>query len=547
MDNILQELDWITSYKHELDTLYKEIKQSEIDKDYAVFSEARRSYKALGFHKLENWKQEYLLERYPIHEAIHSAWISFKGYMQSLLNHPLQNNEYNWAKEKIFEVPEQYFSSDKEEAILKLFKNCDYRLYESITLHFHQLTDTFKAFNEIYETNEKYGYKTEWLTERIKSFIKENLLKEATPLDEANLEEIRNHPKVYKLGENIEASLPVFVETETQIKRFSKSIEAYRKQANKAYQDEQIEEIVNDFLKSKEREIDVLVTAHYYEEAISWYKALKALKDYSEEIEEINRLKIYEEPERLLASKESLYPFYQIGENGLQADKYMVAINTQNASLEIYRFVGSPKQYISSQIRVYLVDIGLENIDYSLLKQVSVSGELILLELPEGERQRIKVIQVGQEEIQSIFDISGETINISSDLKSIEVQNPIGEEQPSVSAYQYDGESYREQKQEVLEVSLGDETLQIRIGEVIQFECYYLETLQDETVTVYNFEGQTYFFDQGAYLNLQEDIILTEGKYRIIGETVGVSTYYDDVLQTEVIMPIIEVLQVEQR
>lgn len=430
---------------------------------------------------------------------------------------------------------------------MKLFKNCDYCLYESITLHFHQLTDTFEVFNEIYETNEKYGYKTEWLTERIKSFIKENLLKEATPLDEANLEEIRNHPKVYKLGENIEASLPVFVETETQIKRFSKSIEAYRKQANKAYQDEQIEEIVNDFLKSKEREIDVLVTAHYYEEAISWYKALKALKDYSEEIEEINRLKIYEEPERLLASKESLYPFYQIGENGLQADKYMVAINTQNASLEIYRFVGSPKQYISSQIRVYLVDIGLENIDYSLLKQVSVLGELILLELPEGEHQRIKVIQVGQEEIQPIFDISGETINISSDLKSIEVQNPIGEEQPSVSTYQYDGESYREQKQEVLEVSLGDETLQTRIGEVIQFECYYPETLQDETVTVYNFEGQTYFFDQGAYLNLQEDIILTEGKYRIIGEIVGVSTYYDDILQTEVTMPIIEVLQVEQR
>ena len=217
--------------------------------------------------------------------------------------------------------------------------------------------------------------------------------------------------------------------------RFSKSIEAYRRQANKAYRDEQIEEIVNDFLKGKEREIDVLVTAHYYEEAISWYKALKALKDYSEEIEEI----------------------------------------------------------------------------------------------------------------QSIFDISGETINISSDLKSIEVQNPIGEEQPSVSTYQYDGESYREQKQEVLEVSLGDETLQTRIGEVIQFECYYPETLQDETVTVYNFEGQTYFFDQGAYLNLQEDIILTEGKYRIIGEIVGVSTYYDDILQTEVTMPIIEVLQVEQR
>ena len=91
MDNILQELDWITRYKHELDALYKEIKQSEIDKDYAVFSEARRSYKALGFHKLEKWKQEYLLERYPIHEAIHSEWISFKGYMQSLLNHPLQN------------------------------------------------------------------------------------------------------------------------------------------------------------------------------------------------------------------------------------------------------------------------------------------------------------------------------------------------------------------------------------------------------------------------------------------------------------------------
>lgn len=548
VDNVLQELDWITNYKYELDTLYKEIKQSELDKDYAVFSEARRSYEALGFHKLEEWKQEYLLENYPVHEAIHSAWVSFKGYMQSLLNNPSQSNNYNWAKGKIFEVPEQYFSSDKEEAILKLFKNCDYRLYESITLHFNQLVDTFEAFNEIYETNEKYGYKTEWLTEGVKSFIKENLLKEAkaTALDEAALEEIRKQPKVYKMGESIETSLPIFVETETQIKAFSNSIKAYREQIHEAYRDEQIEEIVNDFLKNKEREIDVLVTAHYYEEAISWYRALKTLKDYSQEIEELKRLKIYEEPERLLASKESLYPFYQIGENALKADKYMVAINTQNASLEIYRFVGGPKQYISNQISVYLVDVGLENIDYSLIEQVSVSEDLILLELPEGEYQRVKVIQVGEEKIQAIFDISGETIKVSSDLKSIEVQNPIGEESPSVSIYQYDGAGYRKQEQEVVTVSLGDETLQTRIGEVVQFECYYPEAFQDENVTVYNFEGQTYFFDQGAYLNLQEDIRLTEGRYRIIGEIVGVSTQFDDALQTEVTRPIIKVLQVEQ-
>lgn len=542
--DMLENLEWITQYHTTFKELYESIQVAEGNKDYDTFIQNKETYEGSGFHQLEAWKKEYLLEKYPIEAAIDSSWSTFKVYMQGILTAPNEKSEYNWAKEKIFEIPETYFTGDKEKAIEALFITCDTRIYEYIINHSSGLETTLMALNEIYDTNSRVDYDTYWLTDKIKAYIKEEIGKNTEPLDEEMLRQIRNNPKDNE-AENTMAV--VFTQTNIQIMNLIKDIKAYRTYANSAYYDEHIEDMVTQYLENKEREIAILVKAKYFDEAIAWYKYLGDLKNYEQQIQILENMKIFEYPELMLGTEINDYPFYQVGEDGLEADKYLIAFNTASSKLKIYRLVGNEEKYIQSFIQRNLLELGLNGMDYSALEDVSVSGDLILVRVPDKESQTVQVVKVEEKSIIPIFRISGEEVIVSNDLKTLSVKNPKDEEVPYTYTYQYDGEGYIKQEIQAIEVGLDNPDIPQMVGQVITFDCYVPYDAEDIVAEGYNKVGSDYFLDQGAELYFENGQFISEGEYKIVGEVVGEASYYIESLDREVVRPTIKVIQLERK
>lgn len=540
----LDQLDWITQYHTTFKELYDSIQMAEANKDYSTFTQNKETYESLGFHYLEEWQQEYLLEKYPIETAINSSWLTFKVYMQGILSVPNEKSEYNWAKEKIFDIPETYFTGDKEKAIEALFITCDTRVYEYLINHSNSLDTTLRAFNEIYDTNNELGYDTYWLTDKIKAYIKEIIGKNIEALDEETLRQIRNNPQNNEEENTISM---VLTQTNNQITNLIKDIKAYRTYANSAYYDESIEKMVVQYLENKEREIEILVKAKYFDEAISWYEHLEGLKNYKEQIKVLRNMKIFEYPELIIGSKINDYPFYQVGENGLGADKYLIAFNTTSSRLEIYGLEGSAEEYALTSVEDSLLELGLDGMDYSALEDISVSGNLILVRVPDKEQQTVQVVKVEKKSIIAIFRISGEEVTVSSDLETLTVKNPKDEEIHDTYSYQYDGESYIKQEVQAIEVGLDNPDIPQMVGQVIAFDCYVPYDAESTVAEGYNLIGNEYFLDQGADLYFEEGQFISEGEYRIVGEVVGEATYYIEDLDREVVRPRIKVIQLERK
>lgn len=542
--DMLEKLEWITQYHTTFQELYDSIQVAEVNKDYDTFIQNRDIYESLGFHQLEEWKKDYLLEKYPIEAAIDLSWSTFKVYMQGILTAPNEKSTYNWAKEKIFDIPEAYFTGDKQKAIEALFINCDTRIYEYTINHSNDLYTTLMAFNEIYDTNSKVGYDTYWLTDKIKTYIKEEIGKNTEPLDEEILRQIRNNPKNNEAENTMSV---VFTETNIQIMNLIKDIKAYRTYANSAYYDEHIEEMVTQYLENKEREIAILVKAKYFDEAIAWYEYLGDLKNYEQQIKMLENMKIFEYPELILESKINDYPFYQIGKDGLGADKYLIAFNTASSRLEIYRLEGSAEEYTRTFVGSSLLELGLNGMDYSALEDVSVSGNLILVRVPDKESQTVQVVKVEEKSIVPIFRISGEEVTVSNDLKTLSVKNPKDEEVAYTYTYQYGGEGYIKQEIQAVEVGLDNPDIPQMVGQVIAFNCYVPYDAEDIVAEGYNKVGSDYFLDQGAELYFENGQFISEGEYKIVGEVVGEATYYIESLDREVVRPTIKVIQLERK
>lgn len=542
--DMLDNLEWITQYHTIFQELYASIQGAEVNKDYDTFMQNRDRYESLEFHQLAAWKKDYLLEKYPIEAAIDSSWSTFKVYMQGILTAPNEKIIYNWAKEKIFDIPEAYFTGDKQKTIEALFTTCDTRVYEYTINHSNDLGTTLIEFNEIYDTNSKVGYDTYWLTDKIKTYIKEVIGGDIEPLDKDTLRQIRNNPK-NREEENTISN--IFTQTNIQIMNLIKDIKAYRTHGNSAYYDEEIEEMITQYLENKEGEIAVLVKAKYFDEAISWYEHLGGLKNYEQQIKSLENMKIFEYPELIIDSEINDYPFYQVGADGLEADKYLIGFNTASSTLKIYRLMENEGEYIQSSIQKNLFELGLNDIDYSALEEVHVSGNLILVRVPDKESQTVQVVKVEEKSIIPIFRISGEEVIVSDDLEILSVKNPKDEEIAYTYTYQYDGESYTKQEIQAIEVGLDDPDIPQMVGQVIAFNCYVPYDAEDIVAEGYNIEGDNYFLDQGADLYFEEGQFISEGEYKIVGEVVGEATYYIESLDREVVRPTIKVIQLERK
>ena len=466
LGEMVKKLEWITQYHTTFEEMYKSIQDAEAHKDYSTFTQNRENYESLGFHQLEPWQKEYLLGKYPIEVAIDSSWLTFKVYMQGILSTPNEKSAYNWAKEKVFEIPDAYFTGDKLAAIEGLFITCDTRLYEYYINHSNGLDTMLQALNEIYETNSKVGYDTYWLTDQIKAYVKEKISQNTAPLDEDTLRQIRNNPK--NSQEENTMSL-IVTQTNTQITNLIKDIKAYRNYVGPSYYDEDIEEMVRQYLETKESEIRVLVEAKYFDEAISWYEHLSGLKGYGEEIKRLKDMKIFEYPELILGAQLNDYPIYLDGEDALGADKYLVTLNTVTSKFEVHRLVGTAEEYTKVSIQRSLDELGLKGMDYSALKKVHISGELIRVYVPDSENQTVQVIKVEGEEMIPIFRTSGEEITGSSDLRTLTVKNPKDEEIPNTYTYQYDGESYIKQEIDRVEAEIDAPELPQKVEEVTRY------------------------------------------------------------------------------
>ena len=484
VENRLETLSWIAEYNDTLQEIYNNLCLSKENVDYELFQSTLSAYNALDLSKLEPYQTEYFDEVYPIAEARQEGWLQFKGQMQYILQNAKE--EYLWAKEQIQEVPDTCFASDKKAAIAKLFEACDIKLFKNIASKEIALKEQMLEFNEIYETNKHYGYETEWLTEKIKQYIRDKVTAHALPTDAARLNEIANCPKTIlrtltEAGEETRAAFENFFnDTRTQIGAVVEMIEDYRKGDNSYYYDEEIEKIVEQYINQKEADIQILASAQYYDEAISWYQAMGSLKDFSQEIQAIDNMKYFNDPVLLIENQINNYAFYEVGNDALGAEKYLAAINKYTSELEIYRFntnadLGQETKLTCSLKGTYLDRVSAlqegntlndegDTLNNNGTIQMMANGDLLaIIYFVEGG-QDVNVLRVGEAEIQNIFARQGTNVIVTPDINSITI-NRRGD---ISDTYVWNGEGYIKQ---VPDATISPEYCWIT-GEVIGKEPY---------------------------------------------------------------------------
>ena len=138
------------------------------------------------------------------------------------------------------------------------------------------------------------------MAEPIKQYIRNKLNEFAVPASPEGLDLIKNSPKttvrLLAIGESgISSDIEIFLyETRTQIETFSDRIRDYKTCMGKAYYDKEINQIVKGYIQQKQEEIQVLLDALYYDEAIEWYRSMKNLGNFSQEIQEVDKMKYWQ-------------------------------------------------------------------------------------------------------------------------------------------------------------------------------------------------------------------------------------------------------------
>ena len=505
----LGDLIWITDYKDYMQDLNDRVTISRQEEDIDTFAQEVNEYEASNFQSLTETQKRYLLEKYPVDEVIHEGWGYFKAQVTHVLQNPLQG-DYNWAKEKIFLIPEHYFTQDKETAIVELFKTSDKILYD------HYMTNNgisgFRTFidhlNDIYTQNKKYGFDTEWLTPQTKIFMYETMLQ--------------------KSKEDLGA--------------FSNYIRTYRREANIGYKDDNVEEVVTHFIEDKEKEIEGLLKAKEYDALIKLYKDLHYFKDYTKEIEVTEKMQKYDQPELLLEKPLEDYPFLQVGEGNFGADKYLVAINKTTNILELYLLIGIAQEY---EVENYTISLSQLNIGIDELERIDVEENLIGLKGIWAQAGNVKyiVLRFENDGLNLAKSFEGESIELVDGIKHLRVTNPIDEDVLYTYDYILGEEGYEKQDIVATPISLSDTNLMAYIGQVVKLGCYIVEEAPDGKGNGYYYVGDTYYSDAMAYLYKENGETIHKGTYTIIGEMVGMEPYYSTSLNLEVLRPKIRIIE----
>lgn len=507
----LKALNWITEYKEEIASLYQQITDSSNNKDLDTFANYVSEYETSGFQNLTELQKEYLLERYPITQVVFSGWTDFKASLVNELNNPLHSN-YNWAKEKIFLIPSQYFTQDKEDAILELFKTCDQKLYEkyAIATGIEPFRDLIDMLSDIYVNNRKYNLDTEWLTPQVKIFMYETLMQKS----------------------------------KEEIETFAQYVKAYRAGADRAYKDEAIEEIVEAFMEEKEKEIERLLKAKEYDELIKLYKDLKYFKDYTKEIEIAEKMQKYDHPEMLLEKPIEQYAFVLTGEDCFEANKYLIAIEKYNNRLELFLFIGEAQAYEINRYEFNLNDLG---IDVGQIQALDIEDYLIGIRLAGTNRAiRYPVIRLIDNRLEYLTEFEGDTVELIDGLKHLKVTNPTSE----AVAYTYDyilgAEGYEKQEIAATTIALSDSNLQDYVGKTVRFNCYIPEEAHEGIANAYYYLDATYYSDSMAYVYREDSVAIDKGSYIITGEIVSMEPYYNMTLQLEELRPKIRIIEMQK-
>lgn len=505
----LEDLLWITDYKDYIQDLNDRVTISRQEEDIDTFAQEVAEYKASNFQSLSEAQKRYLLEKYPVDKAIHEGWGYFKAQVTHILQSPLQG-DYNWAKEKIFLIPEHYFTQDKETTIVELFKTSDKLLYD------HYMTNNgisgFRTFidilNDIYTQNKKYGFDTEWLTPQTQAFMYETMLQ--------------------KSKEDLAA--------------FSNYISTYRDEANIGYKDAKVEEVVTHFMEDKEKEIEGLLKVKEYDTLIKLYQDLHYFKDYTKEIEVAKKMQKYDQLEMLLEKPLENYPLLQVGEGNFGADKYLVAINKTTNELELYLLIGNIEEY---EVKNYTIGLNKLNISIEELERIEAEENLIGLKgiWAQAGNGKYIVLRLEDNGLNLVKSFEGESIELVGGIKHVRVTNPTDEEVLYTYDYLLGEEGYERQEIAATPISLSDTNLMAYIGQMVKLNCYIVEEAPDGNGNGYYYTGDTYYSDAMAYLYYENGEAIHKGTYTIIGEMVGMEPYYSTSLSLEVLRPKIRIIE----
>lgn len=507
----LTALSWITEYKDYIADLYGKVTESSEGKDLEAFEDYVSEYEVSGFLNLTDSQRQYLLEKYPIDQAIFTGWTHFKASIVNELENPMQG-KYNWAKEKIFLVPAQYFSQDKESAILALFKKCDQELYDryAVATGIQAFRDLIDKLSDIYVTNRAYDFETEWLTPQVKRFMYEALIQKS----------------------------------KEETKTFEQYISAYRSGVDRAYKDEAIEKIVEDFMVEKEKEIEKLLKAKEYDTLITLYKELKYFKDYTKEIEVAEKMQKYEHPEMLLQQPVEQYDFIQTGTNSFDVNQYLIAMNKNTNKLELILFIGEYQDYEVNTHEFNLNDLGITPDE---VKQIDVGDYLVGLRVAGTNKAiRLPILRFTNNRLEYLTEFEGDQIELIDDLKHLKITNPSNEAIPYTYDYILGEEGYEKQDIAATPINLSDTNLANYEGKLVKFSCYVSEDSNDGIVNAYYYVGNTFYSDSMAYIYREDGVAINKGSYTVIGEIVSMEPFYNTDLQLEVLRPKIRVLEMQK-
>lgn len=468
VEQLLNELQWITNYNEKLKQIQDDVVGGKQVLDYDRFYSGILNNQTIDFESLEGYQREYYTMKYSLETTIDDGWVQFKGYMQNMLEQPTESAKYNWAKEHIFEIPEQYFSLPKDEVIQGLFETCDQQLYEKILIKSSGLKEKLDNFNEIYKINSQYGYQTQWLTPDIIEYVRDEIKSYAEPAYEEGLQNVRKHSKT-SLREIEDASVvqeeikKFFSESKQEIKRFYQIIQDYNSIASHFYYDSEIENIQKRYIELKEDEIQTLIESEYYDEAINWYRELSNLQSFSQEIKEIERTKLFKDPVLLIEDKLGDYAQYQVGWGALGGKRYMVAINNRAMQCEVYLLIQEEENTSYRNFIFPLEEILGSDVMYHWIKEntdadieLNVSGDLIGIKTSAKGQEELTIFRVEENYAENLFYGIGETIEWDEIMEEIRVIQSYDEEE-SMVIYHYDGEIYL--KGEVLIPETPDEEL----------------------------------------------------------------------------------------
>lgn len=508
----LASLEWITQYKDFIETLYGEICASKEALDFEQFMLKNNQYQTSGINELDDVKRQYLLAKYPVDQVIDEGFMAFFELMKSKLTNPLENEDYNWAKESIGKVPDVYFKEDKEKMILDLFMTCDTELYEfnKTVSGIGSFKNLLELLNDMFTTNRRCGYDSDWIMETAKMDIYQLLL-------EASKEEVS---------------------------AFSEYIKAYRQKVHEGYKDPAVEALVDDFMLKKEEEIQELLRTRQYDELLKLYEELRYFKDYRQEIEVAKKLQKYNQLELLFEKPIEEYDYVREGENDFGASKYILGINKKTQVLEMHTLVGGYEDY---KVVTYTYSLKEGEINLGQIQDIMLESNLILF-ITQGDDQvmGIKVFTTDNQKLEKVFEIQAKEIRVSNQLKQIAITDPIEEEMPGTYDYIYDGTSYVKQELVPIAMSLQAANLLDYKGKVVSFECYLPQQASGNAIEAYGFAGDTYYIEDMVYIYWEDGRQIPKGTYTVVGEFVDTQMYYNEATQTELAKPKIRIIELKK-